>query len=184
MGYALSLLAFVAGFVLAAPLHADQHDPRLESLFEALKSPDNLNKVGEAEQAIWGIWMESGSEEIDKLLVQGSVYMQMRSFGAALSHFNSVIEARPEFAEGWNKRATLYFLMGEYTRSIADCERTLALEPRHFGALFGLGLIYTEIENAPKAIDALEMALAVHPHLQNAPAIIQRLKARLKAQEI
>ncbi|MSO69171.1 MAG: tetratricopeptide repeat protein [Alphaproteobacteria bacterium] len=184
MGYVLPLLVFVAALVLAAPLHADQRDPRLEPLFETLKSTGDLSEVGNAEQAIWGIWMESGDEEIDKLLTQGSIYMQMHSFGAALSHFNSVIAARPEFAEGWNKRATLYFMMGEYDKSIADCEKTFTLEPRHFGALFGLGLIYSQIDNEAKALDAFEKALAVHPHLQNVPAIIQRLKAKLKSQEI
>ena len=186
MKYALALLwlALVLGAPLAAPARADQNDPRLPPLFDELKDASDLNTVGTAEQAIWGIWMESGSDEIDQLLRQGSFHMQMQSFGAALSHFNAVIEALPNFAEGWNKRATLYFLMGEYTKSIAYCEKTLALEPRHFGALFGLGLIYSELEEAPKAIDAIERALKVHPHLQNAPEIMQRLKARLKSQEI
>jgi tetratricopeptide (TPR) repeat protein len=180
----LAALVLVLGLAAAAPVHADQTDPRLEPLFDELKNASDPGEVGAAEQAIWGIWMESGNEELDQLLRQGAIYMQMQSFGAALSHFNAVIEARPDFAEGWNKRATLHFMMGEYAKSIADCEETLALEPRHFGALFGLGLIYTEIEDEPKAIEAFEKALAVHPHIQNAPGIIQRLKARLESHEI
>jgi tetratricopeptide (TPR) repeat protein len=184
MRYVVPILALILGLALAVPVGADQTDPRLEPLFEALRNDSDPSEVGAAEQAIWGIWMETGNAELDQLLRQGAVYMQMQSFGAALSHFNAVIEARPDFAEGWNKRATLYFMMGEYARSIADCEKALALEPRHFGALFGLGLIYTEIEDEPKAIDAFEKALVVHPHIQNAPEIIQRLKARLKSHEI
>lgn len=184
MRHILPALGLALGLAAAAPAHADQTDPRLDPLFEALRRTDDLSEVGAAEQAIWGIWMESGDEGIDQLLRQGALHMQFRSFGAALGHFNAVIEARPDFAEGWNKRATLYYLMGEYAKSIADCEKTLELEPRHFGALFGLGLIYTELDDEPKAIEAFERALSVHPHLQNAPAIIQRLKARLKSREI
>ncbi len=178
------ILALSLGLIAALPARADQTDPRLEPLFDALKNAGDQGEVGAAEQAIWGIWMESGNAEVDQLLRQGSVHMQFHSFGAALGHFNAVIEARPDFAEGWNKRATLYFLMGEYAKSIADCEKTLALEPRHFGALFGLGLIYTQLKDEAKAIEAFEKALSVHPHLQNAPEIVQRLKARQKSHEI
>lgn len=178
------LMALALGIAVAGPAAADQKDPRLSPLFEMLKSTSDLNEVGSAEEQIWGIWMESGDEQIDGLLRQGAIYMQMQSFGAALSHFNAVIEAKPDFAEGWNKRATLYYLMGEYQKSIADCEKTLALEPRHFGALFGLGLLYTRLDDEPKAIDAFQKALKVHPHLQNAPEIIERLKAKLKSNEV
>ena len=184
MRHLFPILALAVGLAAAASVHADQTDPRLEPLFQELKNASDPNEVGAAEQAIWGIWMESGNEEVDQLLRQGSIYMQMQSFDAALSHFNAVIEAKPDFAEGWNKRATLYYLMGEYQRSIADCEKTLALEPRHFGALFGLGLLYTHLDDEPKAIDALERALKLHPHLQNVPEIIERLKAKLKSNEI
>ncbi len=184
MRYIFPILALVLGLAGAMPALADQTDPRLEPLFDELKSAGDRREIGAAEQAIWGIWMESGDEEIDQLLRQGATHMQFHSFGAALGHFNAVIEARPDFAEGWNKRATLYFMMGEYAKSIADCEKTLTLEPRHFGALFGLGLIYTELEDEPKAIQAFEKALSVHPHLQNAPEIIQKLKARQKSHEI
>jgi tetratricopeptide (TPR) repeat protein len=178
-------LAVLLGSVLVAmTARADQTDTRLEPLFEVLRASDDLGKVGSAEEAIWNIWMESGDDEADELLRQGSIQMQFRQFGAALSMFNAVIEAQPDFAEGWNKRATLFYLMGEYQRSIADCERTLELEPRHFGALFGLGLIYNELEQETKAIAALERALMVHPHLRNAPEFILQLKAKLKSREV
>jgi tetratricopeptide (TPR) repeat protein len=180
----LCLLALSMAMVMAMPARADQNDPRLEPLFTTLQSASDLNEVGAAEQAIWGIWMESGDDEIDQLLLQGSILMSFRSYGAALGHFNEVIERRPAFAEGWNKRATVYYLIGEYDKSIADCEKVLALEPRHFGALSGLSLIYTQLEDDAKALDALEKAVHVHPHLRNADAMIRRLKARLGLQDI
>ncbi|MGD9536572.1 MAG: tetratricopeptide repeat protein [Alphaproteobacteria bacterium] len=184
MRAALCVLALSLAVVTAAPAAADQNDPRLEALFMALQSASDPGEIGAAEQAIWGIWMESGDGDIDRLLHQGSVHMSLRSYGAALGYFNEVIERRPDFAEGWNKRATVYYLMGEYAKSIADCEKVLALEPRHFGALSGLGLIYAQLEDDARALQAFEQALRVNPHLRNAAAIIRRLKARLGVQDI
>lgn len=178
------LAVLLCSVFVAMTSRADQTDSRLEELFQTLRSTDDLNRVGSAEQAIWEIWMESGDEQTDELIRQGAMQMQFRQYGAALSMFNAVIEAKPDFAEGWNKRATLYYLMGEYEKSIADCEKTLALEPRHFGALFGLGLLHTALNHEQKAIDAFERALMVHPHLQSAPEFIQQLRARLKSREI
>ncbi|MBM3482251.1 MAG: tetratricopeptide repeat protein [Alphaproteobacteria bacterium] len=180
----LLIAVLLCGVLITMTARADQTDERLDELFQILRGSDDLDKVGLAEQAIWGIWMKSGDDEMDLLLEQGAMQMQARQFGAALSMFNTVIAERPEFAEGWNKRATLYYLMGELDRSIADCEKTLALEPRHFGALFGLGLIYAAKRQEDKAIASLERALMVHPHLSNAVDFINELKSRLKSREV
>lgn len=180
----LLIAVLLCGVLITMTARADQTDTRLNELFQILRASDDPMKVGAAEQAIWEIWMESGDQETDDLLQQGAMQMQIQQFGAALSMFNTVIAERPEFAEGWNKRATLYYLMGELDRSIADCEKVLALEPRHFGALFGLGLIYAAKQDEAKAIASLERALMVHPHLGNAVEFITKLKARLKSREI
>jgi len=180
----LLIAGLVCSVLVAMTARADQTDTRLNELFQVLRASDDPGRLGAAEQAIWEIWMQSGDDEMDELLRQGAMQMQVQQFGAALSMFNTVIATRPEFAEAWNKRATVYYLMGEYARSIADCEKTLALEPRHFGALFGLGLIYAAQQQEQKAIDALERALMVHPHLRNAPEFITQLKARLKTREV
>ena len=102
--------------------------------------------------------------------------MNNRAFDAALVSFNTVIELKPEFAEGWNKRATLYYLMGKFSLSINDVERTLALEPRHFGALSGLGLIHMALEKPARAMNAFERALVVHPHMLHAKLMIEKLR--------
>ena len=90
----------------------------------------------------------------------------------------------PDFAEGWNKRATVHYLMGNYDKSLSDVAKTLALEPRHFGALSGRGLIYIELEDEKRALEAFEEALAIHPNLVSAAINAKALRERLRKREI
>ena len=99
--------------------------------------------------------------------------MRAGQFGPALDSFNAIIDADPAFAEGWNKRATLYFYMGRYDESISDVEKTLALEPRHCGALSGMGLVHTELNDEATALEWFEHALEVNPHM---PFILLRVE--------
>lgn len=163
---------------------AAQDDPRLDALFERLRTATSEQEISATELAIWSIWSESGDEAVDKLMRRGSAAMMIGDYESALVTFNTIIELKPDFAEGWNKRATLYYLMGRYEESIKDVERTLALEPRHFGALSGLGLIQMELENYKEALEAFEAALAVHPHLSNAKRYIEELKPLVYGREI
>ncbi len=110
---------------------------------------------------------------------QGIVAMNSRDYSSALEAFNAVIREAPDFAEGWNKRATLYWLMGELQKSIDDIERTLALEPRHFGALSGLGMIRKKQERPAEAIQAYKRALEIYPTMPNATDQIKALEEQL-----
>jgi tetratricopeptide (TPR) repeat protein len=163
---------------------ASQDDPRLGPLFDRLHAATSPQEVGDIEQSIWRIWSESGDEGVDRVLRHGTGAMMARQFDSALISFNMVIERRPDFAEGWNKRATLYYLVGNYRASINDVERTLALEPRHFGALSGLGLIHMALGDAEQALEAFEAALAVHPHLQNSRRYVEQLRPQVFGPEI
>ena len=154
---------------------AAQDDPRLDELFAELKSVETVAGAAGIEAQIWYLWSLSNDAAMDRILAGGTAAMNRRQFEAALISFNTVIEMRPDFAEGWNKRATLYYLAGEYGRSIADVERTLALEPRHFGALSGLGLINMALERPAEALAAFEAALAVHPYMPHAKHMVRRL---------
>jgi tetratricopeptide (TPR) repeat protein len=128
--------------------------------------------------------MQSGSATVDLLLNRGTKAMGDGDYPTALQLFTSVVELDPKFSEGWNKRATLFFLMGALDRSLADVDKTLALEPRHFGALAGLGMINTQLGKDREALDAFEKAVLVNPHLESVNPEISRLKKKLDGSRI
>ena len=174
----LNAVLAVAFLTLAVPATADQNDPRLDQLFSRLKKTDDLAVAKSIERDIWGIWTRSGDEAIDREMEKGLNAMDLGNAKAALTVFDSVVKKAPEYAEGWNKRATIYYYMNEYEASIRDVEKTLALEPRHFGALAGLGSIYLETGKEQDALKALEKALAVHPHLVFVKMRLNKLKKK------
>jgi tetratricopeptide (TPR) repeat protein len=117
-------------------------------------------------------------------MADGIVEMSRRNYEAALTAFNKVVKTEPDFAEGWNKQATVYYLMGEYAASVRDVEHSLVLEPRHFGALSGLGLIYLAIGDDLAALKALEAALKVNPCLPGARVQVEQLRRRVRRNSI
>ncbi len=163
------------------PVQADQNDTRLEELFHNLKTSDSLQKASLFENQIWQIWMEHQNPKVQISLFKGIEAMQQQIFEQALGHFSLLIQMEPEFAEGWNKRATVLYLMGRFQESEADVLRTLELEPRHFGALSGQGLIRMALEDWSGAVQSLEAGLMIHPHMTGT---IRNLKyARQKHKE-
>ena len=169
---------------LAAVGWARQEDPRLEVLFDELRATSDPARIAFIEGTIWQVWGESGKPTVDLFYARGVRAMSVREFDDALEFFDAIVGLDPEFAEGWNKRATVYYLMGEYEASIADVERTLALEPRHFGALSGLGMIYLRLDDPARALDAFRRALEVHPHLRGARIEIRWLEEIVEGQGI
>ena len=158
---------------------ANQKDARLDTLFVRLHEAQNWAEARPVEGRIWSIWLESEDEKLDTIMRQGILAMNARDYSGALEAFNAVIREAPDFAEGWNKRATLYWLMGELQKSIDDIERTLALEPRHFGALSGLGMIRKKQERPNEAIQAYKRALEIYPTMPNATDQIKVLEEQL-----
>jgi tetratricopeptide (TPR) repeat protein len=133
-----------------------------------------------AERALWVVWSRSGDAAIDELLARGVDEMQAGDHKAALSTFSEVVKRKPEFAEGWNKRATVYFLAGDYPKSIADCDQVLKRNPGHFGALSGLGMIYSKLEDYDKALAWFRRALEVNPNLLGAEFEMRRIELLLR----
>ncbi len=131
---------------------------------------------------MWQIWHRSGDESVDALLQEGIEAMQRGNYQAAIDLFTQVIEVAPKFAEGYNKRATTYYLMQRYEESIADCERTIALNPHHFGALSGGGLCYLSQRNLTKALEWFERAVAVNPNMPQIEQYIEVIKRFLRDQ--
>jgi tetratricopeptide (TPR) repeat protein len=175
---ALAALMMLIGAPLLTAM-ADQRDGRLDELFARLRSTSSAREAVLLEQRIWDIWSEAGDPRIDLLLQEGVVAMSAARFQQALERFDRMVEQAPEFAEGWNKRATLHYLMGNFPASVLDIQRTLVLEPRHFGALSGLGLIYDAVDQPAAALRSFEAAVAINPHLPTIEQRIQELRRQL-----
>lgn len=170
MGRALGcwLAGLLIGLWLAVAdvARADQTDPRLPDLFTNLKVANGAAEAAAVEQQIWRIWLATEDQARMRLMHSGLVALSSGNYPAALGSFDRLIAAAPDFAEAWNKRATVHYLMGRLSASVGDIERALALEPRHFGALSGLGLIYDALGQPAAALRSFEAALKVHPFLE------------------
>jgi Tfp pilus assembly protein PilF len=166
--------------LLAAPfsyLQADQADMRLPALFEELNATSDTATAEAIANQIWAIWSEHGNDErLSQNLLLGTAQMNAGSLRAAEKTFTTIINTDPAFAEAWNKRATVYFLMGAFAQSKRDIAQTIIREPRHFGALSGLGLVETHLGNYAAALKAYEQAAALHPYLEGYEEITTALK--------
>ena len=179
---AFSLL--IACCLASAAAFGDQKDPRLDALFKILQQTDNRQQAQIVQTAIWGIWFEAPSAGTRMLLKQGQDAMSGGDYSSALQNFDALVELEPEFAEAWNRRATLHYLMGNYKASIYDVERTLRLEPRHFGAMSGLGLIYDAMGDEEAALLAFQKALKMNPHMPSVQARVMEIEQTLKSRDI
>jgi tetratricopeptide (TPR) repeat protein len=201
-----ALLAFA--IALAAPVQAQA--PTREAALERLKSADpverrraivQLAQAGSmddvpvllerlrdadegvreiAERAIWVLWSRSGNPQVDTLFLQGIDQMNTGQFPEGIATFGRVIELAPGFAEGWNKRATLYFLSGDLQRSLRDCDEVMKRNPNHFGALAGYGQIYMQLGDYEKALAYFRRALAINPNLEGVEFQVRVLERLLE----
>lgn len=133
-----------------------------------------------AEAGLWQVWSRSGDAETDRLLAGGVQQMAAGKFAGAIQAFGRVIERKPGFAEGWNKRATAYYLAGDFQKSLADCAQAIQRNPQHFGALSGYGQIYFQLEDYPKSLEYFRRALAVNPNMDGVEINIHRIEELLR----
>ena len=150
---------------------------QLDKLFARLIKSSDASDAQRTEQSIWNLWMTSDSPTADALLAQAMKASAANETGAALSILDKVIEVHPNYAEAWNKRATVYFLIGRYNDSIKDIEKVLELEPRHFGALSGLGMIKRQQHDLAGARAAFEEALSYNPHMEGAKRALEEIES-------
>ena len=162
----------------------DQTDQRLDELFLTLQNSNNESVLLETESTIWEIWYESGKEEIDMMMAQAAEAVQTGQLANAEAIYSQVIERLPEFSEGWNRRATVRFYRKNYDASLADIEQTLKLEPRHFGAIWGLGMILGSKQDFSRAILAFERLLEIKPNARDAKPRIELLKQEMVKQAV
>jgi len=147
----------------------------LPALFRQLRDSDDLVRAL-TENSIWQTWSRSGDAKVDALFKVGVEQMTQGRTEAAIDTFTEIIRRKPDFAEGWNKRATIYFLVGDYDKSLADCDEVIKRNPQHWGALSGYGQIYLQLDRPEEALTYFQRALAVNPNLQNVENMIQQLK--------
>ena len=176
----LALLLCVAG----PPAGADQDDERLDALFKTLLETDDVGAARASESAIWRIWLEHEDNAVALLMRDGVAAMNRGDGRAALEDFDQIVKIAPDFAEGWNKRATVHYMLGNYDESLADIAETLAREPRHFGALSGRGLVYSQLEDLEAALESFEAALEVNPHMMGPRANAEAIRKILEGQRI
>ncbi len=156
----------------------------LDFLFEALKVAPDADSAKHIEGRIWALWLASGSDTANLLMTRVKTAMDGKDQALAIKLLDSIIELRPDYVEAWNRRATLYYVQKDYVRSMADIRQVLALEPRHFGAISGLGMIMQEFGDDKRALDAFRRAVQVHPHLQRIPDLIKTLTEKVEGRDI
>ena len=156
----------------------------LDFLFEALKVAPDADSAKHIEGRIWALWLASGSDTANLLMTRVKTAMDGKDQALAIKLLDSIIELRPDYVEAWNRRATLYYMQKDYVRSMADIRQVLSLEPRHFGAISGLGMIMQEFGDDKRALDAFRRAVQVHPHLQRIPDLIKTLTEKVEGRDI
>jgi tetratricopeptide (TPR) repeat protein len=164
----------------------ERDDPanNLDTLFSALKiAPDEASSKA-IEERIWALWLISGSDTCNLLMARAKVATDAKDYDLALKLLSAIIQIKPDYVEGWNRRATIYYLKDDYAHAIADISEVLAREPRHFGALSGLGQMLQEIGDDKDALEAYRKALAIDPHLEHVPDVVKTLTDKVEGRDI
>jgi tetratricopeptide (TPR) repeat protein len=207
-GFGILLTALLA----AAPVHAQTKDPRvvpppdaqkrlpeppaklpnvsadktrgLDFLFGALKAAPDEASAKHVEGRIWALWSQTSSDTTVVLMSRAKTALDAQQVDVALQLLGAVVKLKPDYIEAWNRRATIYYLQNDYTHSLQDIEQVLVREPRHFGALAGLGMIMQELGDDKRALDAFRKALAVNPHLDKVPELVKTLTEKVEGRDI
>lgn len=184
MGTRLAPFCLSVGLALAVQVWADQTDERLDALFGQLKAVQSLADARQIEAQIWHVWVVSGRSDVDVLVANGISQLGSGRLDDALETFDRVVQMAPDYAEGWNKRATIHYLKDNYVESVQDIRRTLDLEPRHFGAMAGMGLILVETGDDIGAAKAFEEVLSIHPYATGARQNLDRIRKRIQGKTL
>jgi tetratricopeptide (TPR) repeat protein len=167
-----------------SPLHHFGKTEDLDFLFGALKAAPDATSAKAVEQRIWAHWLISKSDTTNLLMTRVKSAVGRKDYDLALKLLDAVIELKPNYVEGWNRRATIHYMQKDFGAALADLEHVLKLEPRHFAALTGLGMIMQELGDDKRALDAYRKALAVYPRLERVPDIVKKLSEEVDGRDI
>jgi tetratricopeptide (TPR) repeat protein len=156
----------------------------LDKLFEALKVAPTEESAKFVENRIWALWVAAGGDTGNLLMGRVRTAMEGKDFDLAIKLLNAIIDIKPDYVEAWNRRATIYYTRKDYGNALADISEVLKREPRHFGALSGLGMILQEFGDEKRALEAFRRALAVHPKLEKIPDMVKRLTEKVEGRDI
>lgn len=162
----------------------DNRTNNLDFLFGALKAAPNEETAKAVEQRIWALWMLSRSDTANLLMTRVQKAVEQKDLDLAVTLLDAIVKIKPDYIEAWNRRATIFYMKKDYGRSIADIREVLKLEPRHFGALTGLGLILQDIGDDKQALEVYRRALAVYPRLERVPDIVKTLQEKVEGRDI
>jgi len=163
---------------VGAPVGAGQGNLRLDALFRTLRATSDAAYAESVEEHIWDTWLQHPNGEMIRVMRDGVLSLNADDYAGALDAFDTVIATDPAYAEGWNKRANVHYMLGDYRAAVNDLHHALLLEPRHFGALTGLGLIYLALNQPQPALRAFDAALALNPHLDKVRRQAEAIRAR------
>jgi tetratricopeptide (TPR) repeat protein len=156
----------------------------LDFLFEALKHAPSEDAAKAVADRIWGIWLNSGGDTTNLLISRVRKALETKDYDLAMQLLDAAIEFKPEYVEAWNQRATVHFLKKDYTAALADLAQVLTREPRHFGALFGLGVIMQEFGDDKRALEVYRKLLAIDPHMKRVPDLVKTLTEKVEGRDI
>lgn len=157
---------------------------RLDFLFGALKAAPDEISAKHVEAGIWAIWLQTPSDTAALLMARAKAATDAQQPQVAIKLLDAIIKLRPDYVEAWNRRATLHYLQNDYADAMADIEQVLIREPRHFGALAGLGMIMEDLGDDKRALDAFRKALAINPHLDKVPELVKQLSEKVEGRDI
>jgi tetratricopeptide (TPR) repeat protein len=156
----------------------------LDFLFGALKAAPDEASAKHVEARIWALWLQTPSDTAALLMLRAKAAMDAQQSDVAIKLLDAVIKLRPDYVEAWNRRATLYYLKNDFAHSLADIQQVLIREPRHFGALAGLGMIMQDVGDDKRALDAFRKALDINPHLEKVPEMVKTLSEKVEGRDI
>jgi tetratricopeptide (TPR) repeat protein len=166
------------------PAERGPHARNLDFLLGALKVAPDEESAKAVEARIWALWTATSSDTAALLMTRARAAMESKDYAVALKLLDAIVKLRPDYVEGWNRRATLYYLQDDYEHSMEDIRQVLIREPRHFGALAGLGMILQETGDDRRALDAFRKALEINPHLDKIPEMVKSLSEKVEGRDI